>query len=60
MAEHRVTVWDRIYTVDVHKTSKSVWRAVGEYEGEHIETQDRSETTALKRWREAARYRGNG
>lgn len=60
MAEHVVTVWDKHYKVDVYQQSKSVWIAVGDYEGERVETKDRSQSTALKRWKEAARYRGNG
>jgi hypothetical protein len=60
MAEHTVIVWDKQYKVSVDRISKSVWRAVGDYEGHHIETKDRTRSTALKRWREAAKYLGNG
>lgn len=52
-------VWDKPHKVEVHQQSKSVWIAVGEYMGARIETKDRTESTALKRWIEAARYRGN-
>jgi hypothetical protein len=58
MSERTVKVWEKVYVVHVYQRSKSVWEAVGDYEGERIETKDRSEATALKRWREAARYRG--
>lgn len=51
-------VWDQPQKVEVYKKSKSVWVAIGSYMGEHIQTQDRSENTALARWREAARYKG--
>jgi hypothetical protein len=57
--EHRVIVWDKPQTVSVHQKSKSVWIASGEYMGAYIQVQDRTEGAALKRWREAATYRGN-
>ena len=57
--ERKVKVWDRPYTVTIEQASKSVWIAVGDYEGNVIRTQDRSANTALLRWQEAARYRGN-
>lgn len=56
--ERRVLVWNTQCTVSVEQMSKSVWVAVGDYMGETIRTQDRSEATALKRWREAAQYKG--
>ncbi len=59
MPDHKVEVWGRFYTVNTHQKSKSVWIAVGEYMGERIEGKNRSEATAIKRWREAARYKGN-
>ncbi len=55
---HTVEVWGKSYTVFTRFTrqkSKSVWIAVGKYMGEPIEVKDRSEATAIKRWREAAR-----
>ena len=57
--EHTVQVWDHPYTVTTRQKSKSVWIAVGEYMGKRIEVKDRTEATAIKRWREAARSRGN-
>ena len=62
MSERTVIVWGKSYTVSVYKDCayKSVWHAVGDYEGRSIRTKDRSESAALKRWREAANYRGNG
>ena len=59
MSRHTVSVWGKEYQVSVDQLSKTVYRAVGDYEGERIETKDRTESTALKRWCEAARYRGN-
>jgi hypothetical protein len=52
-------IWDEPHEVQVYQSSKSVWIAVGEYMGERIEVKDRSESTALKRWKDAARYKGN-
>jgi hypothetical protein len=60
MAEHTVMVWGKRYTVSASRQSKSVWRALGEYEGQWIETKGRTEGAAVIRWREAAHYRGNG
>lgn len=57
--EHQVRVYNRTYQVAVYQKSKTVWIAVGEYEGARIEVKGRSEGTALSQWREAARYRGN-
>ena len=56
---HNVEVWGKSYTITTHQRSKSVWIAVGEYMGETIEVKDRSKATAIKLWREAARYKGN-
>ena len=47
------------YEISVYRKSKSVWIAVGDYMGVTITVQDRSEGAAIKRWREAAEYRGN-
>jgi hypothetical protein len=60
MTKHRVTVWGEAITVEVHQVSKSVWIASGEYMGQRIDTKDRTASSAAKRWREAATYRGNG
>jgi hypothetical protein len=54
-----VTVWDRQYEVSVYQKSKSVWVAVGDYEGQRIEVKGRSQSQAISSWREAARYKGN-
>ncbi len=59
MPDHTVEVWGKSYTVFTHQRSKSVWIAVGEYMGKRIEVKDRSKATAIKRWQEAARYKGN-
>ena len=58
--KQRVTVWGEAITIDVEQRSKSVWIASGEYMGQRIDTKDRTASTAAKRWREAATYRGNG
>jgi hypothetical protein len=54
-----VTVWNRQYEVSVYQKSKSVWVAVGDYEGQRIEVKGRSQSQAISSWREAARYKGN-
>jgi hypothetical protein len=57
--EVTVTVWSRQYEVSVYQKSKSVWVAVGDYEGQRIEVKGRSQSQAVASWREAARYKGN-
>jgi hypothetical protein len=57
--KHTVMVWDQPQEVTAHRKSKSVWIAVGEYMGERVETKAASESAAVARWREAARYKGN-
>ena len=54
-----VSVWGEDLEISVHQKSKSVWVASGSYMGRLLQTQDRSANTAIKRWQEAARYRGN-
>jgi hypothetical protein len=54
-----VKVWDKSYEITVSRKSKTVWIAFGEYMGERMETRGSSQRTAIARWREAARYRGN-
>ena len=56
--ERTVEVWGKRVSVTVYQKSKSVWEAVGQYMDETIRTTDRSESTALKRWQEAAKYKG--
>ena len=56
---HTLEVWGKSYEVSVHQKSKTVWIASGDYEGEYLQTQGRSEAEAVGGWREAARYRGN-
>jgi hypothetical protein len=60
MARRTVEVWGKRCELETYQKSGSVWVASGEYMGESHSTQDRSETTAVKRWREWAEYKGNG
>ena len=55
-----VRVWDKPHKIDVYQKSKTVWIAVGDYMGQRIETKGSTAYTAANRWREAARYKGNG
>jgi hypothetical protein len=59
LGERSVTVWGKSYEVSIVRESKTVYRAVGTYEGEHIDVKGRSEGSALGLWRDAAQYRGN-
>jgi hypothetical protein len=63
-----VTVHGKPYEVFVHQKSKSVWEAVGDYTEvlavpestrREIRVTGRTESAALNRWIEAARYFGN-
>ena len=57
--EETVMVWDRPWTITIHRKSKNVWVAVGEYMGTRIEVKEApSSSTAAKRWKEAALYKG--
>ena len=40
--QHTVLVWDKPYDVSVNRKSKSVWIAVGDYEGARIEVKGSS------------------
>jgi hypothetical protein len=53
-----VTVWGKAYEVKVYQKSKGVWEAAGSYEGESISVPGSSESSAIRHWEEAARYRG--
>lgn len=55
-----VNVWGKRYEVTIEQKSKAVWFAVGDYMGSRLETKGASLGAAIKRWREAAEYRGNG
>jgi hypothetical protein len=66
--KHTVTVYSKSYEVTVYQKSKTVWEAVGQFTevlavpGEtsrEIRVAASSETAALKKWIEAARYWGN-
>ncbi len=59
MTQVRVDVWGKSYDITVYQKSKSVWIATGDYMGRLIVVQDRTVSTAIKRWREAANYQGN-
>ena len=55
---HTVMVWGKPYKIDVEQKSKRVWIASGECMGQSIQAKDFSEGAAIKRWREAAEYKG--
>jgi lysylphosphatidylglycerol synthetase-like protein (DUF2156 family) len=57
--QRTVRIWENPNTVCVYRKSKSIWIAIGDYIGKHIEVRDQSESAALNRWREAAEYKGN-
>src|SRR5689334_7251096 len=54
-----VRVWDKQYEISSYQTSKSVWVAVGEYEGRRVEVKGSSASSAAKHWQATAHYWGN-
>ena len=57
--ERKVMVWGKPHVVLVSRISNSAWQAVGDYMGEPIRVEDRSEGSAFMRWRDAATSKGN-
>ncbi len=57
--QHTVYVWEKPQVISVYQKSKTVWIAAGEYMGKPIEVKGRSKSSAIKRWLEAARFKGN-
>ena len=57
--ERKVMVWGKPHVVLVSRISNAAWQAVGEYMGEPIRVEDRSEGSAFMRWRDAAISKGN-
>lgn len=57
--EHTVTDWNDEVRLVTHHTTKTVWRAAGQYQGQLVEVKGSSEAAVLSAWRDAARYRGS-
>ena len=57
--ERKVIVWGKPHVVLVSRISNAAWEAVGDYMGEPIRVEDRSEGSAFMRWRDAAISKGN-
>lgn len=57
--DREVLVWGKRHKISVYQKSKTVWIAVGEYMGHHIEVKSSSANAAANLWIDAARYRGN-
>ena len=55
----RVFVWNKPYEITIHRKSKSVCVATGEYMGERVTVQDRTPGAAAKRWAEAQKLPKN-
>jgi hypothetical protein len=53
--ERTVYVWEKPHIVSVRRKDQGIWIAVGQYMGEQIEVEDRSEASAVARWEETAR-----
>ena len=56
---YSVALHRKEYVVSVNQQSEAVWRAVGWYGDESIEATGRSESAALAKWKEQARYKSN-
>ena len=59
MSEHWVKISGHPYVVTVEKRQKTVWVARGVYMGKPIKVKGRTKGAAVKRWCEAAKYKGN-
>ena len=59
MTERTVLIGDKPHAVSVYRLSKNVWVAVGDCMDESIRVQGRTESTAVKRWCETVRDKGN-
>lgn len=55
-----IKVWERDYEVIVSQNSRSVWIAVGDYEGQEIRATGRTPAQAAASWRVIAQRRGDG
>jgi hypothetical protein len=57
MSRRFVIVLGEQHEVSVTRLSRTMYRAVGEYRGQTIETTDATPLTTLKRWKGAAQLR---
>ncbi|WP_242771600.1 hypothetical protein [Sphingopyxis sp. YF1] len=57
MGVHIVYVGGRPHDVSTYQRRKTVWVASGEYDGERLIQEGRSETSALRAWEDIADYR---
>jgi hypothetical protein len=57
--EHSVLVWGQPHFVALYRKSESAYKAVGNYMCETICVEDKSEDAAVKRWHDAAEYKGH-
>lgn len=55
--DHKVRIGPEEITVSVHRASKAVWIAEGEYLGKRIEIRGPTEAQTLGAWQKAAEYR---
>jgi hypothetical protein len=54
LSKQSVMVGDKLYEVSVSQERKTVWRALGEFNGKWIEAKGRSRGQALVAWRRRA------
>lgn len=57
-ALHTVDISGEICTVTVRQKSQRVWVAVGDYMGDLVRAQDRTEEAAVTQWQKMANSRG--
>jgi hypothetical protein len=55
----RVQVWDEPVEIEVYQQSKTVWIAVGEYNGKSHDVKRSTPGAAAKGWADAAKYHSN-
>jgi hypothetical protein len=57
MSRHIILVWGEQCEVRVSPLSKTVFRAVGNYRSQRVQSEARTPSTALKRWKWAVQFR---
>ena len=57
MSRHILLVWGEQCEVRVRRVSRTVCRAVGHYRNQRVQAEERTPSTALKRWKWAVQFR---
>ncbi len=52
-----VKIGMKTYEIEVYQRAMGVWIASGDYEGESLEVEGRTQALAIRLWRETATYK---